>query len=91
VIFVFLMIGRAITDTGFAVKDAAAEGKSGFAGRLASNMKDAVVTAGSEGVAAFKQGAQPRLDNFKAAVAARSGLQGSPAESAPAAPAPASH
>lgn len=72
-------LGRAVTDTGYAVKDAAAEGAGGFAGRLKDNMKDAVVTAGSEGAAAFREGADSRISNFKAAVALRSALQGAPA------------
>lgn len=72
-------LGRAVTDTGYAVKDAAAEGAGGFAGRLKDNMKDAVVTAGSEGAAAFREGADSRISNFKAGVALRSALQGAPA------------
>jgi len=75
-------LGRAVTDTGYAVKDAAAEGAGGFAGRLKGNMKDAVVTAGSEGAAAFREGADSRISNLKASVALRSALQGAPAATA---------
>ena len=59
-------IGRAVTDSAHAVKDAAAGGAEGFAGRLGSNMKDALVSAGSEGAAAFKEGADSRIAHAKA-------------------------
>jgi hypothetical protein len=72
-------LGRAVTDTGYAVKDAAEGGAAGFAGRLKDNMKDAVMSAGTEGAAAFREGADSRINNLKAAAAVRSGLQGAPA------------
>ena len=74
-------LGRAVTDSAMAVKDAAAGGRSGFAGRLAGNMKDAVMSAGGEGVAAFKGGADERIGAFKAEMGMRAALSGGPQES----------
>ena len=73
--------GRAVTDTAMAVKDAMAGGGSGIGGRLASNLKEAAVTAGSEGVAAFKGGAKDRINEFKGQMAVREALAGGPSDS----------
>jgi len=79
-------IGRGMTDTAMAVKDAAAGGREGFAGRLGGNLKDAAVSAGSEGAAAFSEGADSRVGAFKTQMAMRTALSETPeaASSSPA-------
>jgi conjugal transfer/type IV secretion protein DotA/TraY len=74
-------IGRSVTDSAMAVKDAAAGGRSGFAGRAATNIKGAMVSAGQEGAAAFQSGADSRIGAFKSEMALRGALQGGPQES----------
>lgn len=69
-------LGRMATDTGYAIKDAA-DGT----GTLGRNMKDALVSAGSEGASAFRTGAESRITNFKAVTALRDSLQGPPGPS----------
>jgi conjugal transfer/type IV secretion protein DotA/TraY len=69
-------LGRVATDSAMAVSDAAAGGRRGFARRAAGGVRDAVMTAGSEGVAAYQGGADGRINNFKAGMAVRRSMQG---------------
>ena len=62
------------------VKDAAADGSSGMMGRLGANLKDAAVSAGGEGLAAFNEGADSRIGSFKSEMALRGALSGQPAQ-----------
>ena len=73
-------LGRAMTDSAMAVKDAAADGSSGMMGRLGANLKDAAVSAGGEGLAAFNEGADSRIGSFKSEMALRGALSGQPAQ-----------
>lgn len=73
-------LGRAATDTTMAVRDAASGGREGFGGRLASNLKDAAVSVGSESAAAFREGADSRVAAFKSQMALRSALSGDPGD-----------
>lgn len=79
-------IGRAITDSAMAVKDAAAEGRSGFVARAAGNLKQAGATVMSEGGAAYRQGADARIQNFRASMALRSAMSSGPSRPVATAP-----
>lgn len=76
-------LGRAMTDTSMAVKDAAADGRSGMMGRLGANLKEAAISAGSEGVAAYKEGADSRIGSFKSEMALRAALSEQPGQHSP--------
>jgi conjugal transfer/type IV secretion protein DotA/TraY len=58
-------LGRAMTDSAQAISDAVQGGGEGFTGRVASGLKNAAISAGTEGVAAFRSGADERVAAYR--------------------------
>lgn len=71
-----VVLGRAMTDSAMAVKDAAAEGSSGIMKSLGANLKDAAFSAGGDGLAAYNEGADSGISSFKSEIGLRGALFG---------------